>query len=342
MSRAFRLGVFIVATLAILATGVFLIGQRQFLFTPTYRLSTTFKAVGGLGDGAEVRVGGVHKGTVRRIELPKQPDGTMTVVMAMDRSTRQVIRKDSLASIATEGLLGSKYVEISFGSADAPPIENGDTIGSVPPLDFPDLMRKTNDILDATNRTMTKIDQGKGTMGALVNDKKVYQELNEAAAQAKTGAAAFQENMQALKHNWFLRGFFKNRGYEDSAKLGQHEIPRLPRTAPAKKFIYDAKQIFADVDTAKLKNDKTLAEAGRFLEQNRFGLAVVVAAGGMKGDTEELEVLMQARAMVVRDYLVKNFKMDDTRLKTLGLAKSDRSPTDAGSIEIDVYPAGVR
>src|SRR5205823_4647103 len=58
MSRAFRLGLFIVGTLAILVAGVFLIGDKQFLFSSTYPLKTTFKSVGGLNNGAEVRVGG--------------------------------------------------------------------------------------------------------------------------------------------------------------------------------------------------------------------------------------------------------------------------------------------
>ncbi len=112
----------------------------------------------------------------------------------------------------------------------------------------------------------------------------------------------------------------------------------MPPGPSLRQFQYDAKKIFADVDNAKLKNDKTLDEAGRFLEQHPFGLAVVAASGSMKGESEEVAVLMQARAMVVRDYLVKNFKMDDTRVKTMGLGKSEQSPGDAGTIAIAVYP----
>ena len=119
-SRAFRLGVFIVATLAVLATGIFLIGDRQFLFSSTYILKSNFMHVAGLINGAEVRVGGIHKGTVKQIQLPAQPDGGVTVIMAMEKSTRKVIRKDSVASIQTEGLLGDKYVEVTFGSDSAP------------------------------------------------------------------------------------------------------------------------------------------------------------------------------------------------------------------------------
>ena len=352
--RAFRVGIFIVLTLAILAAGVFLIGSRQFLFSSTYILKTSFKNVAGLNNGAEVRVGGIHKGTVKQIQLPAQPGGEMTVVMGMEQSTRKVIRKDSVASIQTEGLLGNKYVEVAFGSDNAPQVDDGSNINSVPPLDISDLIKKTNDVLDSTKNTMAnvqessdhvkdisaKIDRGEGTMGALVNNKKIYEELNQTTAQAKLGAAAFQENMEALKHNFFLRGFFNRRGYEDSAKLTENEVPELPKGQVLKKFSYDPKNVFDKTDTAKLKNEKSLGDAGHFMESNPFGAAVVVVSAGMKGDTADVRELTQARAMVIRDYLVKNFKLDDTRLKTMGAGKDPETSNDTGQIEILIFPAG--
>ena len=70
MSRAARLGIFIILTLSVLAAGIFIIGSKRYLFTSTYRLKTQFATVVGLDPGADVRVGGVHSGTVRGIELP--------------------------------------------------------------------------------------------------------------------------------------------------------------------------------------------------------------------------------------------------------------------------------
>ena len=95
MSKAFRLGLFIVATLLILAAGVFLIGDKQFLFSSTYRVKAEFQNAAGLDDGAVVRVGGIQKGTVKYISLPGRPDQKVTVVMNLDRSTRNIVKKDS-------------------------------------------------------------------------------------------------------------------------------------------------------------------------------------------------------------------------------------------------------
>src|SRR5260370_40925565 len=114
MSRAFRLGLFIVATLLILGAGVFLIGSKQLLFRPTYRVKAEFQNAAGLDDGAIVRVGGIQKGTVKYLALPGRPDQKVTVVMNLDGSTRNIVTKDSVAAIKSEGLLGDKYVEISF------------------------------------------------------------------------------------------------------------------------------------------------------------------------------------------------------------------------------------
>ena len=70
MSRAARLGMFMIAALAILFSGIFIIGGKQYLFTSTYRLNAQFGSVVGLDSGADVRVGGVHSGSVRSVELP--------------------------------------------------------------------------------------------------------------------------------------------------------------------------------------------------------------------------------------------------------------------------------
>ncbi len=344
MTSTIRLGAFIFGTLLILAAGVFLIGSNESMFTPTYRVKAEFHNVAGLNNGADVRVGGIHEGTVSRINLPKRPDGNVTVIMNLKSATRDIVKKDSIASIHSEGLLGDEYVEVSFGSPEAESLKNGDTIESEPPFEFSQLMKKTDHLLDTADKAVAsigdtatnlssisgKINKGQGTVGALINDKTIYK-------QAAAGVTEMQEDMEALKHNFLLRGFFKNRGYEDASDLTKDAISQLPSGPALKIFRYDPKQIFDKPDTAKLKNEKILSEPGKFLETEKYRLAVVAASSGMKGDTDKERTLTQARSKVVRDYLVKNFKLDDTRIKTIGLGKS--SEADTGSVEIVVYPA---
>jgi phospholipid/cholesterol/gamma-HCH transport system substrate-binding protein len=350
-------------TLAILVVGVFIIGSKQYLFSSTYQLKAKFDNVAGLDAGGDVRVGGVHSGTVRNIVLPRKPGEKVTVVMDLGRSTHEIIKQDSVASIETEGLLGNQYMAISFGSSGTADVQDGDIIASKTPLEMSDLLRKTSDILNSSQRAIqnatratanldsisAKIDRGQGTAGALVNDKQLYNNLEQTTsamrdtvAQAQAGVADFQENMEALKHNFLLRGYFKTRGYEDSTELAKNEIERLPQGAPIKEFTYPAKQLFDKHDSAKLKNQKSLDAGGEFLANNQFGLAVVVASAGMEGDTQKDLVLTEARAMVVREYLVENFGFDDSHLKTLGMGKQTDAISDAGwgTVRILIYPSG--
>jgi len=298
MSRAFRIGLLVLAALGTLAGGVFLIGEKHFLFRRTYQLEAEFQNVAGLNNGAEVRVGGIHLGTVKYIALPHGPDGKLRVVMELANSTRPLIRQDSLARIKTEGLLGNQYVEVTFGSEKSPEIESGDVLKGESTVEFADAA------LAALN-------------------------------QAKNAAAAFQDDADALKQNFLLRGYFKRRGYLDERDLAKNRIAALPHEAASKQFVFDAKDLFDGSTNAKLKNEKSLAAAGKFLEANKFTLAVV-ADSEATGETSDDRRLTLARAKVVRDYLSQNFKFDDTRVKILGLGKSTR-PGESSSLEILIY-----
>ena len=310
-----------------------------------------------------MRVGGVHSGTVRNILLPHKPGERVTVVMDLSKSTHEIIKQDSVASIETEGLLGNQYLAISFGSAGTADVRDGDIIASQPPLEMSDLLQKASGLLDGSQQAIqnatratanldsisAKIDGGQGTAGALVNDKHLYNNLEQTTSamrdtmvQAQAGVTDFQENMEAMKHNFFVRGYFKNRGYEDSSELARNEIEGLPQSTPVKEFTYLAKQLFDKRDSAKLSNQKSLNAGGEFLANNQFGFAVVVASAGMEGDTQKELVLTEARAMVVREYLVENFGFDDSQLKTLGMGKQADANSDAGwgTVQIFIYPTG--
>jgi phospholipid/cholesterol/gamma-HCH transport system substrate-binding protein len=352
MSRIIRLGLFIFIGLIAFGSGVFLIGQKELLFTRTYHLLAPFENVAGLANGSEVRVGGVHVGTVDHISIPQSPKEKVQVVMNLKDSTQGVIRKDSVAVILTEGLLGDKFVSISYGSPNSPSVKDGDLIQSEEPVDLSDIIHKSGAVLESTQKTIdnltvasdhfkaisTKIDKGQGTMGSLINDRSVYNNLNQTVAKAQQGVTSFQENMEALKGNFFIRGFFKKRGYVDSSDLTNNEIPKLPDQPAAKTFVCYSKDIFDKSDSAKLKNTKLLKQVGEFLQQNPFKFAAVTACTDFRGEKVKNLEISRARAMAVRNYLVQNFKVDDSRIKTKGMGEDDHSdPNKAGRVEVFVY-----
>jgi phospholipid/cholesterol/gamma-HCH transport system substrate-binding protein len=346
MSQSVRLGLFIILTLAALAAGVFLIGNQEAIWHSAYLVKAEFQNVGGLNEGADVRVGGIRKGSVQHIQLPRDPKGKVTVVMNLGDETRNIVRLDSVAAIKSEGLLGDKFVEISFGSQEAGKLKGGEVLKSVPPFDISDVLGKTDSILDSAKVAVdhvqdaagnidditAKINQGKGTAGALVNDRTMYKE-------ASASVSAMHDDLEALKGNFLLRGFFNKRGYVDSGELKKHELTALPEARPVKTFTFEPKELFDKAESAKLKNKKALDEVGGYLEKAKFGLAIVVSSANLKGDTDKMLTLTQAQTAVIRNYLVQNFRLDDTHIKTRGLGKSeDLGP--AATVEIRVYAAG--
>lgn len=363
MNRTARLGAFILFTLAILLAGIFVIGSKRYLFKPTYELKAQFANVVGLQQGADVMVGGLHAGTVKAIDLPDNPGGKLTVTMVMDEPTRRIVRRNSEASIETEGLLGNQYVAVSFGATDQPEVKSGDTIASVPPLQMSELVAKANGLLGEGQAAMkninqvsehlksvsAKIDQGQGTVGALINDRSIYNNFDQTAkkadatvASAQVGVKDFQDNMEALKHNFLLRGYFKNRGYEDSADLGKDAIANAPTGSPAKEFDYDAKDLFDKKDTARLKGQKKLKDAGEYLASNDFGVAVIEISTGSTGSSDADMTLAEGRALALRDYIVQHYGFDDTKLKTLSLGKQtdQASKSGWGEVKIVIYAVG--
>ena len=200
------------------------------------------------------------------------------------------------------------------------------------------------------NEVSAKIDSGQGTVGELVNDKALYNNLEQTSEamhatmqQAQVGVTAFQENMEAMKHSFLLSGFFKKRGYEDEASLGANSISGLPQAAPVKTFTFTGKDLFDKHDSAKLKHEKRLNDAGKFLSDNEFGLAIIEVSTGKEGDQKQDQTLTEARAMVVRQYLVDHYGFDDAEVKTLGQGKqgsADSTAENWGSVKILIFPSG--
>jgi phospholipid/cholesterol/gamma-HCH transport system substrate-binding protein len=323
----------VLGSLIVFGVGVLLIGNRQYLFSRTYHLQAKFDTVAGLDDGAVVRSGGVRIGIVQHIRMPRRSGDKVTVEMRLKKSSQEVIKQDSVAAIETEGLLGSKYVSISFGSPESAPVKDGDKIASRPPFEYSALAQQASDIMESTKKALAKIDRGEGALGALLGNKKVSEDLS-------ASVATLREDLDALKHNPLLRGYFKRRGYSNASDLTAHEIASLPQRSALRTFAVEAGEIFKKPDTAKLRNTKALDRVGEFLEATPFGLVVVTAYSGQEGEKEKNLELTQARAAVVREYLVKKFKIDDARIKTKGMGEgtAQTDSSKAGRVEILVYP----
>jgi phospholipid/cholesterol/gamma-HCH transport system substrate-binding protein len=133
-----RAGLFVVAGGVIIILFILALGQRSHLFTREYTLTADFENAGGLLSGASVRVAGVNAGTVRSIQIAREPSGLarVKVTLNLGKAFQKAVRDDSVATIRSLGLLGDKYVEITLGSETAGELSDGATIKSQDAVDY--------------------------------------------------------------------------------------------------------------------------------------------------------------------------------------------------------------
>jgi phospholipid/cholesterol/gamma-HCH transport system substrate-binding protein len=142
-----RVGIFVlVSVFAFLAT-IYALGARARLFESRYTIYAEFSQVAGLAEGATVRLAGVQIGRVSDIALSSEPGGKVRVKMSVAKQYANRIRKDSVARIATQGLLGDKIVEITVGTASAPPMQAGEVVAARDPFEISDAIAQSADTI---------------------------------------------------------------------------------------------------------------------------------------------------------------------------------------------------
>lgn len=223
-----KLGVFAVAALIIAVGGIYYIGKQKNRFGSTIKVSTQFSSVSGLKIGGNVRLGGIDVGTVDDIHLTT--DTTVQVDMVIQKRVEKFIRKDAKASISSDGLIGDKVIVIAAGTPAAATVANGDTLGSLKPVETDAIMASlktsadnaaiiTGNLADISSR----ISNGKGALGKLLHDTTLSTNLSATMKNLKNGSHKLDENMEAAQHNFLLRGFFKKKDKEKEKKKKEEE-----------------------------------------------------------------------------------------------------------------------
>jgi len=192
-----RLGIFISLGIAVFIFAIYFIGEQQQLFRSTFRLSGVFKNVAGLQAGNNVRLSGINVGTIDNITIIS--DTSVRVILFVDENTRRFIRKDAVASIGSEGLMGNKVLIISPGTGGKKIIENDDVIATSQPTDIDDIMKSLKTTIDNTAnitgnlaKISTSIESGKGTIGGLVMDRMWRKDIESTINNLKEGSDGFK------------------------------------------------------------------------------------------------------------------------------------------------------
>ena len=204
-----RLGVFVLAGLLLLIFSFYLIGKNQNLFGSDFRIAARFPNLNGLSEGNNVLFSGIQAGTVKDIKMIN--DTTIEVTLLINSKIRPFIRRNAIASIGTEGLMGNKIVNISPSRLPGPLITEGELLAVQKNISTDELLQtlsKTNNnvalISEELKKTVLKINSS--AMLELLNDKEAgqnirlsLQRINRASANAASLTKGLDELVTGIK-----------------------------------------------------------------------------------------------------------------------------------------------
>ncbi len=223
-----RLGLFIAGGLAVFVIAIFIIGKQENLFDPVFKLSTTFYNVSGLEVGSNIRFSGINVGTVDNIIIIN--DSTIRVDMLIKKSVQQFIKSDCEAGIGSAGIIGDRILIITQGGNNAPLVKEGDYIDSKEPVETEAIMESMQITADNAAiisfqlaEIMININSGKGTLGRLIQDSTIAENIDRTILNLRKSSTGLNENMNAVKENFLFKGYY-NRRVRAAEKLKKDSV----------------------------------------------------------------------------------------------------------------------
>lgn len=218
-----RLGIFVATGFVLFLVGIFYIGRQKHLFNPVFRLSAAFKNISGLQIGSIVRFSGINVGTVDNIRIIN--DTTVKIDFIVDKDIQEFIKKDSYVRIGSEGIIGDKIINITQGSPGTPSVNENQYLPSIEPIETDDIianLKATGEnvefLSDQLAAILYKINNGNGTLARLIHDTTIAENIGQTIVNLKKSSKGLDENMEAAKHNFLLRGYFKNKKKREEKK----------------------------------------------------------------------------------------------------------------------------
>jgi len=202
-SNQLKLGIFVITGFTLLIVAIYLIGENQNMFKKTFSISANFNNVSGLMQGNNVRYSGINIGTVKTITMVN--DSTIKVDMNIEEKMVQHIKKDAIATIGTDGLVGNMIVNIIPGGGSENVVVSGDIIQSYTKIGTEDMLNTlstTNENAALLTAKLLKVadamSDDKGTLGMLINDTMVAANLKQTFKQLEITSKEASKAMKEL------------------------------------------------------------------------------------------------------------------------------------------------
>lgn len=208
-----KLGIFIFIGSTLLVIGIFMLGNKEALFKPTFIVKAYFHNIEGLRNGSPVKLSGIDAGAVQDIKVVGDTVSLIEVSMRLLEEISHFIRVDTQAEIQTEGLVGNKYVSLKIGDSKSELVEDGGVILAKEPVSFADIIQETQGIMGYT-KEMTKdlseiinrINEGEGTVGKIFTDDALYYAATDLTKSADKSLTSITAELNIITAQYKLLG----------------------------------------------------------------------------------------------------------------------------------------
>lgn len=193
-----KLGMFVIIGLVLFVGTIYFVGKQKNLFGSTFELYSKFKSVNGLEVGNNVRLSGINIGTVDGIEFLN--DSSVVIKLVIKDEVRKYIKKDAIASINSDGLMGDKVLTISAGRISNTVVVDSDYVVSKEAIEMDDLMlsvKKSVDnaaLISAELATFSSnMNNGNGALSKLVSDEQFGNSIKSTALNLESSTNEFKK-----------------------------------------------------------------------------------------------------------------------------------------------------
>jgi phospholipid/cholesterol/gamma-HCH transport system substrate-binding protein len=356
--QAVILGAVVLTGLALAAGGLFAVGSRHWLGSDSFQVAVAFQDIGGVEPGTRVRIQGIDAGEVEAIDLPAKAGEPIHLRLRLGGRFRHLIGDPATArvQITSEGLFAGKFVKILPGNPSRQPLPDQVVLRSQPPTELTEELsqtaKKLKHALGEVDSTLQAVRKGEGTLGQLVKNDKLYNDLTRAADQAHKTLAEIEETFGQVKgalkeirsgegtlgqlvkskdaYRESLQTIEQVREMVNSVKQNADALKSMPIvrsyvTDPHKelhrpdctmhrKWVAEARLFEPGRAVLTAQGRKELAHWAEWLNGHKEkGSEVVVASYAAPGQKfEAAQTLTQKQAEVVRDYLTGQFKVHKT------------------------------
>ncbi len=309
-----RVGLTVLFACIVIAILIFLMTGATGLFTPKLILKAYFENAGGLRVGAPVRLEGVDIGNVAAIGVDtSRPFSPVEVRMKVATKFRMGLRKDSVATLATAGVLGETFVDISNKTAKGPEAQNGDVLKTVEQPDIQDVVRASQSTLQNVDilvrrldRIVSAIERGEGSVGKLIYDPELYDKLNTTLNQVQSMVGQITEGRGSIGklvnsdelYNKLNDAVDKVNKLVDEVDQGQGTVGKLLKDPSlynnANQTIAKANKLMEDVNSGK-------GALGKFASDPEFAKKLDNTISNLKIISDRLQAGEGSAGLLLKD-----------------------------------------